>query len=339
MDCLQDYIGLQGCGNETPGSGKYLNDLPGIELRQVQEIANEDEISFSGVWEKVQKRALAIFEKDVRKAFMRKYNLKGVTQSLNLGKVIDTSTVKLASAQYRGVAIELNEATDEYVDSIFQVIHIQKIKIYVPTAETYNVRIYDLDTEEQLFTESRTTTGAGWDEINIEDYYDSSRRIFIAYDCTSIDSVKLDIDKFNLDCFNKCQSRLRGATASTSTPTEIEYDTNNTHGLSLVYSIRCKYDVVVCNNKDVFTEALLYLMGSEFMLWQNTSSRTTRWTMLDNKQSKYMQKYFRAVYEGGIFDEIEFTGELPDAVNMINLKESDCCIDCVGKLSFQDSYL
>ena len=55
MDCLQDYIGLQGCGNETPGSGKYLNDLPGIELRQVQEIANEDEVSFAGIWAKVQK--------------------------------------------------------------------------------------------------------------------------------------------------------------------------------------------------------------------------------------------------------------------------------------------
>jgi len=132
---------------------------------------------------------------------------------------------------------------------------------------------------------------------------------------------------------------LRGATAPTGTPTEIVYDADNTHGLSLVYSIRCKYDVVVCNNKEIFTEALLYLMGSEFMLYQHTSSRTTRWTMLDNKQAKYMQKYFKAVYEGGMFDEMEFEGELPDAVNMINLKQSDCCIDCVGKLSFQDAFL
>lgn len=339
MKCLEDHIGLQGCGSTTPDSGKYLNDLPGIELKQVDEIANTDEVNYTGVWAKIQKRALAIFEKDLRKAFMKKYNLRGITQSVNLGKVIDTTTTRPASAEYRGGTIELNEATADYVDSNFQQIYLQKLQIYIPTAETFNVKIYDLDTGEELFTESKTTTVAGWVEVNVEDYYLHSRRVYIAYDCTSIDSVKLDINQFNLDCIPKCESRVRGAYSPTGDPTTITYDTNNTHGLSLVFSIRCKYDVVVCNNKDLFTEALLYLMGSEMMLWQVTSSRTTQWTMLDNEQAKYMQKYFRAVYEGGIFDEMEFAGELPDAVNLINLDQSDCCINCIGDISIQDSYL
>lgn len=337
--CLENYIGLEDCGSTTPDSGLYLQDLPGIELRQVDEIANEDDVNYTGVWNKVQKRALARFQTDLRKAFQKKYNLKGVVQSLDIGKIIDTTTTVPASAQYRGGAFELNEATDEVVYSNFQVIFVQTIRIYVPGAETFNVKIYDLDTDEELFTTSVTTTTAGWKTVNVNDFFETAKRINIVYDCTSIDSVKLDIEDANVNCFPKCQGRLRGCTSPTGTPTDITYNAYNTHGLSVVLSVRCKYDVFVCNNKELFSQALLYLLGSELMREQMASSRTTRWTMLDNKQAKYMMKYFNAVYEGGVFDEVSYDGELPGAIDQVNLDSFDCCVDCIGDLSFQDSYL
>lgn len=342
MDCLNDYIGLQGCGSSTPDSGLYLNDLAGIQLRQIDEIANEDQVNYTGVWDKVQARGIKRFEKDVRKAMMEKTKLKGVTQSINLGKGINTSTTRGSAAEYRGATIELNDASHDWVDSNFQVIFIQTINIYLPGAGTFNVKIYDLDKEDalaELYTESVTVTAAGWKAVNINDFYLSSRRIFVAYDCTSINSVELDIDDFNLNCYTNCGAKVKGGYSSTGTPTDITETTNNTHGLSVVFSVQCKYDVMVCNNKDIFAQALLYCLGAEMMLEIEMSSRTTRWTMLDAKQVKYLRQYYTAIYKGGIFEEMEYNGELYDAVDLMNPNPDDCCIQCVGKLSFQDALL
>ena len=343
MDCLLNYIGLQGCGSTIPDSGLYVNDLAGIQLRQVNEIANEDQQNYTGVWDKIQRRSLKIFEKDVRVAFRQKYRIKGVTQSLNIGRLIDTAITKSQSAEYRGLTVELNQETDNWVDSNFQVINIQKINIYVPGAETFDVKIYDLDTEEELFTKEVTTTAAGWTAVNVNDYFLSSRRIFIAYDCTGIDSVKLDLDDHNLDHIGDCQARVRGACSTTGDPSNITVDTNNSHGLSVIFSVQCKYDVVVCNNKEVFAQSLLYLLGSQLMFEQLNSSAVNRWTMLDNERAKFLHGYYKAMYEGGIFtdgdQEHEFSGELNDAIEIINLDSADCCLDCIGPLSFQDAYI
>jgi len=339
MDCLIDYIGLQGCGSTAPDSGLYLNDLAGIELKQIDEIANDDQQNYLGVWDKVQRRAINKFASELRNAFRKKYQLKGVTQSINIGKLIDSTVTKAASAEYRGATIELNDANCEFVDSNHQVIFIQKVNIYVPGAETFNFKIFDLDTDTELYTESITTTAAGWTSININDYYLGSRRIRVVYDCSSIDSVKLNLEDHNLNCFKECQAKVTGGSSTIADPYTVTEDTYNTQGLSLIYSIQCKYDVVICNNKDRFAQALLYCLGSEMMLEQSTSSRTTRWTLLDNKQAKYLHKYYKAVYMGGIFDEDEFKGELEDAVNLINLDQYDCCVDCAGDITFQNSYI
>lgn len=339
MDCFNDYIGLQGCSTTTPDSGLYVNELSGIQLRQIDEIANENQQNYVGVWADVQKRALAMFDKDLRKAMREKYKLTGVTQSVNIGKVIDTATTRTGSAEYRGTTIELNQSGDVTVYSNFQVIFIQTIKIYVPSAETFNVKIYDLDTEAELYTSSQTTTSAGWLDVNINDYFLGSRRIFVAYDCTSINSVKLDIDPHNLNCFEKCESRVRGGYATTGDPYTVTSDPYNTHGMSLIFSIQCKNDVVACNNKHLFANALQYLLGSELLFEVINSSRVNQWTMLDNKQAKYLRGYYKAMYKGGMFDEEEFEGELSDAVALLPLDQYDCCVNCSGALQFHDSYI
>jgi len=119
MDCLIDYIGLQGCSSTTPDSGLYINDLAGIQLKQINEIANEEQVNYTGVWADVQPRAIKKFALDVRKAMRQKYNIKGVTQSINVGKIIDTATTRAAANEYRGATIELNEETAELVYSNF----------------------------------------------------------------------------------------------------------------------------------------------------------------------------------------------------------------------------
>lgn len=61
QDCLVDYIGIMGCGTQNPGSGLFINSLPGITLKSIQQIANSEQRTYQGVWKDVQLRALRKF--------------------------------------------------------------------------------------------------------------------------------------------------------------------------------------------------------------------------------------------------------------------------------------
>ncbi|MBS1686118.1 MAG: hypothetical protein JSS76_15340 [Bacteroidetes bacterium] len=57
MDCLIDYIGLRTQGGTAPESGMYINDLPGITVSQITDIANSEHATFLDVWNTVQRRS------------------------------------------------------------------------------------------------------------------------------------------------------------------------------------------------------------------------------------------------------------------------------------------
>lgn len=67
MTCFLDYIGLSYCPGiyEQPGSGIYLNSLPGISIQGIDAIADSEQITYLGVWADVQSSAVAQFRIDV----------------------------------------------------------------------------------------------------------------------------------------------------------------------------------------------------------------------------------------------------------------------------------
>jgi len=67
MTCFTDYIGLSYCGGvyEQPPSGIYLNSLPGISIQNIDAIAEQEQITYLGVWSDVQSSAVAQFRIDV----------------------------------------------------------------------------------------------------------------------------------------------------------------------------------------------------------------------------------------------------------------------------------
>lgn len=68
MECFFDHIGLLNCTvgvYESPASGIYINSLPGISIENTDKIADAEQITYRGVWEDVQKFALAQFRLDV----------------------------------------------------------------------------------------------------------------------------------------------------------------------------------------------------------------------------------------------------------------------------------
>jgi hypothetical protein len=70
LQCLTGYIGILGCGTTEPGSGLYINSLPGITMGMIDGIADSEQITYIGVWKDVEKRGLLKF----RTAFMAALN-------------------------------------------------------------------------------------------------------------------------------------------------------------------------------------------------------------------------------------------------------------------------
>lgn len=62
--CLIDYIGLRVCGNESPESGVFINTLPGVSIEIMDKIAEQEQITFKGVWADVQAEAWVRFKID-----------------------------------------------------------------------------------------------------------------------------------------------------------------------------------------------------------------------------------------------------------------------------------
>lgn len=61
LDCLTGFIGLDGCGVTEPASGLFINSLPGITLKRVDSIADHEQVTYKGVWQDVEKRAILRF--------------------------------------------------------------------------------------------------------------------------------------------------------------------------------------------------------------------------------------------------------------------------------------
>lgn len=75
MDCLIDYVGLKICADQTPpDSGVYINTLPGISLESIDKTANEDQITYAGLWADVQAEAWILFQMDFVSAMTRCYD-------------------------------------------------------------------------------------------------------------------------------------------------------------------------------------------------------------------------------------------------------------------------
>lgn len=133
MECLRDYIGLRWCGNTvTPPSGFYINDLPGLSLKQIVSLADEESATFSELWDTIQQRAELRFSNDVRAAMCinLRYRLSYKVRIL-AGRISTTGNRSMRSMLLRGFTIDLIPDNDVYyVPSPLAAIHVQTLQFY-----------------------------------------------------------------------------------------------------------------------------------------------------------------------------------------------------------------
>lgn len=342
MECLRNYIGIYGV-DSSPESGLFVNNLPGVSLQSIDKLAKPEQTTYKRVWDDLQTRVIKKFEGVVTTYLNQRFRKKSIRQSLNLGKKTDTVTTSLQTAaedQFRGYSVECNlQNTEPFTISALQGVSWQSLSLYlkaVPASE-FVVKIVDMDTKEILWTKTLNNVAnpvtTGWNNITVNEIFYSAYRLFACYDGAEIEAPFLEIDhslsSSLCGCISSawgcdCDAYIRGAKSTTKTdPDNLSYS-ENSYGLTGVFSIICTYQPLVCDNKRLFDSALLYMLGEELCIERMYSDRWNFWT-LNLDEARDMQRYFKKTW-----DE-----HMQLAINGIDLDLNDGCIECNNQVTVQ----
>lgn len=324
MNCLTNRIGIKGCGAPVAETDLYINSLPGVTLDNIQNIADDEQENYLNIWNDVQLRAVKKMSNEVSNAFLKRYKKKSVNQTIDLTKHVDRLVDVNAEALYKGFSISTG-ITPRYVNSQYQVIYFTSISLYMKQAGDFTIRIFDVDTLEELYTKTVAGTTA-WNIVKVDQSF-TARKLFICYNATAINTYSLPILQsvgqwFNTCCNsiygNGCNAVINGMTADLNDVSDSVSNSSESYGLSAIWSVQCVFDSVICSNKNIFDTALWYLLGAELMIERLSSDRINRWTTIDLEKATANMDYFMAVY----------SSEMKQAIDGIDLDVSDPCIEC-----------
>ncbi len=325
MECLEGYIGIKGCPGDEPESGLFVNELPGINLKSVVEIADTDQKTYLNVWADVEKRALKRFSTMLAAYFKTKYQIKLLFDRVRVGETLDT-TLDAVAAERRGLQLELNPQAAYPRVSPFVTVSFTNLEFY--SDGVYNgVNFYIHNGTEQIWNETVNLV-QGWNTITKRFQIPATtilETIRVSVDASAVPTPETTIGEIYSDgtaccecCISSCCSgEIKGFVLDTATE-EVTTQTNNVHGFRGYVSMECKYDGLVCGSKDLFASALWYLLGEEMMIERIYSDTINQYTTVQLAKAKELRDYYKEMV----------TEELNHVVDGIDLKRSDCCLEC-----------
>lgn len=351
---MKDSVGpFQGCGAPTPLFNMWLTQIPGIEFANIDGIANADQVTWNGLWNDLQATAIQTFRDDVIAEFGNKYLLRQITQSVDLGQMINTNNLTAPIAgQTNGIIMETLEPGSQCACSNLMQLYVQSVSFYwsgTNPTPSFTLTFQDADTGfvEQTITVANAVVG--WNYVWVDIGF-AARRLLMLASGNFDNYVDLDISQFNLDNFGGyswgtgnggwlffnyggcgCQARLNGLQYTTAG--NLQVSGPNTYGLSTVFSTRCTWDSFVCTNKRQFVYAWQYCLAIEFLNYRINSSRLNRWTTTDLEQAIELRNLLTLKYRGGMDSgsdvkkiKLSYPGILKTAVNSITINDYDCCV-------------
>jgi hypothetical protein len=324
MNCLNDYIGMTGCGAISPASGLFINSLPGISLKSVAQLADAEQATYLGVWSDVQVRAQARLLMDVRSKFNKRYKVKGATNSVLIEPRYTSTTWQVITGttnNYYGIMVDLDKGQSSgYVGSQLEGTYVGRISFpeLAGGAVNYDIIIMDVDKAQILASSSNITTG----------YYDyngfiSARKIFIGVrsDNNKYYDSPFDDNVVECDCMDVTGYKFDGSSTYTSLG-------DYSYGIKVTLNTKCDIQGLICQMKDSFAYSFWYLLGSEMMMERITSDRINKYT-IDRKQAEELKAYYDSEYDKA----------LTLAVDGISLDLHDKCIECDPMYGVREAYL
>ena len=305
MDCLK-VIGLRGiCDAETR---LVVNDLPGISLKMVSNLTDDQKASFADVWESVQNNAVNEVMADLLPHLSKYMRPDALIENYQTSYIDTPYTDVTASAEWKGVTLEhWGSKYTRYV--------INDVQLYANSAGNYSIKVFDYNDGRELdaFT---GTLSQGLNTITINKNYDvqgQKKRLFIAYDGTSVASKKSELNPYSF-------TNIKGASVSTSTtPTRENLDfSSNTFGLSVNFNLECSLELFACQYRELLKQALWYKHGDSLLMFRLASDRINQYTLVGIEQAKELRELYHSKYEKS----------LNAVLDSISSKAGDDCFIC-----------
>lgn len=330
LDCLIGYVGIKGCGETAPGSGLYVNGLPGIQTELLDKIATSDQITFKGAWADIQKLALQEMLFDIARLLKDRFKIKTLLRSTDMGARINTASQTIASGTYRGYSIDLCKyLPDGYVMSNMVVHNVDDLRLYLPdiTVNPVTIKIYDGDLLTELFSYTLEPTNqiAGWNTIPVNRVFIANKLVSV-YDATEVNSIELalpaSINQSLCSCLGgmygeNCPGEVKGVISDALNITSLT-ESDNTYGLTTTISLSCSLERFVCGNKRLFAIPLQYLLGSKVMEAALNTHRFGRFNTTDKKQTAALKEdYFS-----------DYLSAMSVVLKGVEMDQSDPCIEC-----------
>jgi len=316
MSCLENVIGVPGCHYDSAPI-VMLNTLPGISIRSLDAIANEDKLNFIGVIEAIGERVAMRIESDF--ATNIGIELKAYNEVFCTGRLKDPLTLVPAA-----VAPGLQGIVFEFLQSKQMVMTLLNVYFRSPVAQNLDFFVIDLFTGDVLDTVNVDLV-QGENRFSIgKEYYPRrhSNKLFIGYE----GSASGYYDSEDKECYDGCTcdcEEIKSCGGCSVISGFKQTYTDSTYGMSVEWAINCSYCRLLKDNVHLFRNAILYAAGIEYLLELMGSSRINRFTSLNAEQNaELMQNYNKMYYSS-----------LKSATKNLNLCDH-CCFECTGGIHY-----
>jgi hypothetical protein len=319
-DCLDNIIGIDKlCTPESPASGLWVQDLPGITLQTAGAATDEETASgIALIREKINIAKKAIFQ-DAIEFLLPKVRTNSLIESDTVG--IYKEDLEKASAE----ALYLTGKKLKIQNYPYLEFYIESLSIKLDAVVTSNIFIYDLLTNTILDTIAFTSVAGVPVEVYVKKSYPvkgQTLSLAILYDSNLAGSYKTNL---HLSGCNNCQQGYSNRYSSfdnikiltANSKIEANVVSDNTNGLSVNYSINCSIESLICKMAKVFAWALLHKTGAELMRELQFSRRLNSIVILDKKDHIELRTEF----------ENEYAKSMNRILDNIRIPH-DVCFDC-----------
>lgn len=321
MNCLDGLIGLKGCSSGTlPGSGLYVNSLPGLPMELIDRAADIDQQTYAGVWADAQLMAQGQLLSDFETLMADKFQLSSIARSFCLPQTV-SEAASPQGAYENGFTLDLG---DNHPISRLMQLHVDRLGIYlidVPE-DPFNITIANYDTGQVLWSRPVNTSTAplsvGWNFIDVLENFWCKHLKFV-YTASEANTAQVPLDEntnaFLCGCYCKewevCPGQVRGIS-------DTAFSDTVSYGLMACISFTCSYEPLICANRKSFARALWFLLGSTLLSQALGSHRYSRYNTTDKEKV--------AGLRDGYYDN--YVDTLKQVAKGIRLNDNDYCLEC-----------
>lgn len=328
MGCFDGIVKLNGCSiTEMPQAVYSLNSLPGISLESFEQVANNEQQNYLGVWNVINERAEARIKNQIIAYMSARYDIKRVRRTVDIyGKNSDVVSDNL----FKGIVISSAYAlTDNWKISPLQSTSIDRIKFYkssTTTAATVDVKFFNYISKEILFTKTLTVANMvdGWNEFDIlRDFNCAVLGIgFLDTDINGVSYSTNDSNGYYGGCYDDCYGgdgcgQIYGFVSNSDLVSGQLSNNTTANSLQVTLTLGCSYDAAVCSNRLLFAEAYWYLLGIEFMTERLYTKRVNFYTKITREEAKELIDLYNVRYEEAF----------KNALGGLKF-ECDACLEC-----------